>query len=90
MFTETDIYLNQERNNINVSFRSVLYLIVIQNRNHIVRSNTVVGRARDGTGTGRSVLTGRPARVVTLKVCFFHVKIYETSAGSQEYLPDNI
>jgi hypothetical protein len=34
--------------------------------------------------------TGRPGRVLTLKFCFFHVKIYKTSVGSQEYLPDNI
>jgi hypothetical protein len=57
---------------------------------------------RDGTGTGldfrlaglpvtgRPVCTGRPARVLTLKFCFFHVKMYKTSVGSQEYLPDNI
>ncbi len=35
-------------------------------------------------------VTGRPACVLTLKFCFFHVKIYKTSVGSQEYLPDNI
>jgi hypothetical protein len=36
------------------------------------------------------LVTGRPARVLTLKFCFFHVKIYKTSAGFQEYLSDNI
>jgi hypothetical protein len=35
-------------------------------------------------------VTGRPARVLTLKFCFFHVKIYKTSVGFQEHLPDNI
>ncbi len=35
-------------------------------------------------------VAGRPARVLTLKFCFFHVKICKTSVGSQDYLPDNI
>ncbi len=53
-------------------------------------------RVRDGTGTGyRPVRSGpsldfRPARLLQLKLCFFHVKIYKTSAISQEYLSDNI
>ncbi len=45
-------------------------------------------RYRSGFQTGRSA--GRPARVLTLKFCFFHVKIYKNSVGSQEYLPDDI
>jgi hypothetical protein len=44
----------------------------------------------DETGTVYRPVTGRPARVLTLKFCFFHVKIYKTSVGSQDYLPDNI
>ncbi len=39
---------------------------------------------------GRPVVTGRPARVLTLKFCFFHVTIYKTSVGFQEHVPDNI
>ncbi len=35
-------------------------------------------------------VTGRPVLVLTLEFFFFHVKIYKTSVGFQEYLSDNI
>jgi hypothetical protein len=55
----------------------------------LIFARGLVMHVRDGTGTGYRPVTGRPARVLRLKFCLFHVKIYKTSVGSREYLPDN-
>jgi len=66
-----------------------------------VRSGTGLDFGPAGLPVDRSLpvdrpVAGRPVgyrytgRVLTLKFCFFHVKIHKTSVGSQEYLSDNI